>query len=375
MIGGMADLQRQYVVHLAERRAVLERLAKTGETQRLAPEQREELVAIAHRLAGTGATYGYRDISDAARDVELFAQKAPSTAALKLDTEEVAVLDALKRLIQAIIEAQTTSFALARNRAIRSFANPFQTDENRKPVVLVVDDDPYVRDVLNTLLQHIATVIMAKNSEQALRAIADECPDVVLLDDAMPGGLSGLELLEHIKTLPDGILSNTLVMMVTANNDTENFKRAINAGAVEYITKPFSIDVLQQKLVKRLERRQKTVLIVDDDPAAQSILAKAVLSAGFRARIAVDSVGAIDALEVEKPNLILLDQGLPGSDGISTLKKIRKDFSAKSMPVIMVTASRDTETVRRAKQAGANDYCAKPVKPADLVARCERQIG
>lgn len=372
----MAALVDEYVTHLAERSSELTVLAQASKCGRLTDAQRDELVTITHKLAGTGATYGFPTISEAARDVERLASRTSRTAALELDCEEDDLVAALSSLILQIDDGRRDGPASSTPMLPRGSGRQSGLSKGRsKPYVLVVDDDPHIREVLSTTLQDDATVLVARDATLAIRMILSKRPDIVLLDDSMPNGMGGLQLLEHVRGLPHDPLAESLVIMVTANNRAQNFRRAMAAGAIDYITKPFSIDMIRKKVLKRIERRRKTVLVVDDDADSRNILASCVLGAGYRCAEAIDAGTAMATLRETRPDLVLLDQGLPDHDGISVLKTIRTLPDLADLPVVMITADRSTPTVQRAHESGANDYCPKPVVPKDVVARCVRQIG
>ena len=111
--------------------------------------------------------------------------------------------------------------------------------------ILVVDDDPAARRILTLLLQTTGDILEASTGDEALRIIAAERPGLMLLDMTMPG-MSGLEVLQACRT------SNAMmtIIVVTGRNDIELAKRALELGAVEYVTKPFVLPELKEK-VKR----------------------------------------------------------------------------------------------------------------------------
>ena len=100
----------------------------------------------------------------------------------------------------------------------------------------------------------------------------------------------------------------------------------------------------------------KTVLIVDDEPASRYALRRA-LENGYRIAEADSATAARSALEIEKPDLLLLDVILPGEDGISFLKWLRQE--GHELPVLMVSALDTAKTAVEALQLGAADYLVK----------------
>ena len=109
--------------------------------------------------------------------------------------------------------------------------------------ILVVDDNPADRKILASLLQTTGEVIEASTGAEALRIIEAERPRLMLLDMVMPG-MSGLEVLKACQA--SAVMMPIIVL--TSQNDIELAKRALELGAVEYITKPFVLSNLKEKV-------------------------------------------------------------------------------------------------------------------------------
>lgn len=109
--------------------------------------------------------------------------------------------------------------------------------------ILVVDDDPADRKILTCLFQTTGEVLEATTGDEALRIIEAERPRLMLLDMIMPG-MSGLEVLQACQA--SAVMMTIIVL--TSQNDIELAKRALELGAAEYITKPFVLANLKEKV-------------------------------------------------------------------------------------------------------------------------------
>ena len=116
---------------------------------------------------------------------------------------------------------------------------------------------------------------------------------------------------------------------------------------------------------------QKRLLVVDDDGAARRLIAAIFVPAGFEVLTAADAASGLQALD-DQPDVVLLDLHLPGTDGLALLQQIKQQHP--SIPVIMLTASRDVKTAVRAIQLGAFDWITKPVEPEELVVIVRRAL-
>ena len=110
----------------------------------------------------------------------------------------------------------------------------------------------------------------------------------------------------------------------------------------------------------------KKILVVDDEPKIIQLTQDYLENAGFSVISAGDGERALAVIQAEKPDLVVLDLGLPGMDGLDVCRSIRK---TSNLPIIMLTA-RDEETDKLVGlELGADDYITKPFSPKELVAR------
>ena len=119
------------------------------------------------------------------------------------------------------------------------------------PRVLVVDDDDAIRDTLYELLSEEYMCQTAETAEKAFARLEADSYDVVLTDISMPG-LSGLELLGHIREkFPD-----TPVIMISGIGDHEHAQGLIKLGAFDFLLKPFSLEVVEKSVHRAVEYRR-----------------------------------------------------------------------------------------------------------------------
>jgi DNA-binding response OmpR family regulator len=109
-----------------------------------------------------------------------------------------------------------------------------------------------------------------------------------------------------------------------------------------------------------------TILVIEDDPDIRGLVVTLVERAGMRAREAADGRAGVRAFFEERPDLVVLDVGLPELDGWQVLERIR-DLS--EVPVLMLTAEGEQVQKVRGLEGGADDYVTKPFGREELVAR------
>jgi two-component system, OmpR family, response regulator MtrA len=113
------------------------------------------------------------------------------------------------------------------------------------------------------------------------------------------------------------------------------------------------------------------VLVVDDDPALAEMLGIVLRTEGFEPSFVADGDRAMAAFRSTKPDLVLLDLMLPGTDGLDVCRQIR---SESGTPIVMLTARSDTVDGVLGLECGADDYIVKPFKPKELVARMRARL-
>jgi two-component system, OmpR family, response regulator MtrA len=113
------------------------------------------------------------------------------------------------------------------------------------------------------------------------------------------------------------------------------------------------------------------ILVVDDDQALAEMLGIVLRGEGFEPHFCADGDLALAAFREARPDLVLLDLMLPGTDGIDVCRQIRAE---SGVPIVMLTAKSDTVDVVVGLESGADDYIVKPFKPRELVARIRARM-
>ncbi|MBC2607389.1 response regulator [Pelagicoccus albus] len=116
------------------------------------------------------------------------------------------------------------------------------------------------------------------------------------------------------------------------------------------------------------------VLVIDDDRTTQGIVSKFLKQADYGTLAALRAEEARSLISEKKPELILCDVNMPGEDGITLCQRLKSDEDTSDIPIIIFTGSTELNTMSRAFEAGANDYVVKPIRKAELLTRCKRQI-
>lgn len=111
------------------------------------------------------------------------------------------------------------------------------------------------------------------------------------------------------------------------------------------------------------------VLVVDDEPDISALVAYHLARESYRVRTVSDGEEALEALQRERPDLMILDLMLPGISGLDLLRRLREEPQFRALPVILLTARADETERVEGLRLGADDYVTKPFSPSELVLR------
>ena len=114
---------------------------------------------------------------------------------------------------------------------------------------------------------------------------------------------------------------------------------------------------------------KKNVLVVDDEIGALTLIGIMLERGGFNVLKAKDADVALATLDQNTPDLIILDVMMPGINGIELCKMIRQRQDTARIPILILSARGDADSVMKGMEAGANDYLPKPILHHDLVAK------
>ena len=119
----------------------------------------------------------------------------------------------------------------------------------------------------------------------------------------------------------------------------------------------------------------RQILIVDDEVGALTLMGIMLERGGFQVIKAQDAYAALEVLNSQTPDLIILDVMMPGMDGITLCTHIREHEATRNTPIIILSARDDPASIERGRRAGANDYLAKPILRHDLISKITEMLA
>lgn len=357
-----------------------------------------------HKIAGSALTFGFSDLSELARELEGQLEAAQVSGA------ELTLRTVLERFIsegqwilrkQATIAADGTRTAHGETSSDPSpsaitavvpageggsaRASTITVPEigsgtaQRRIHVLVVEDDELVRDLLRSGFMEMGWRMTAATSGldailtlfQCSGAAAATRPDLILMDVNMPG-MDGFSALERIKLSP--LWRDIPIILLTRRDEEACQIRGYLGGADDYMTKPFDLAAVIQRISDTLANHVQTVLIGSSDLERGVRLSQCLRAKGVRVKLVHSSSDAWDALCEETPAVALIDTDLRGEGGMSLLSRARHHPDLERMPLLIGTPDGVTEDRVAGLEAGASDCLPVGTPCAYLGARICRLL-
>lgn len=256
--------------------------------------------------------------------------------------------------------------------------------------VLIVDDSPVSRKILETLVEAMGyPAVAVASAKESLVELRRSSFDLVLLDWRMPE-VDGFEAARMIREAKDLVRMPKLIL-VTAYGDIEIAHEAERLGLDGYLTKPVTastlFDAFMRAMGEELTSRMASdlgsvglpareqarfkgyrVLLVEDNDFNQQVACELLSNAGLEVVVAGNGQVALEKLHQEGFDLVLMDLQMPVMDGYEATQKLRADPSLGALPILAMTAHAMVQEKSRCLELGMNDYLTKPIDPSLLYA-------
>lgn len=265
--------------------------------------------------------------------------------------------------------------------------DPLSTDELAGCRVLLVDDEVDTRDVLaETLRSAGATVEAAASMKEALSLLDRTTPSILISDIAMPGG-DGYELIQYVRNSLPEPRASLKAIAVTAHVREEDRLRARTAGFQGFVTKPvepFELIHAVAELTGRTERgphrllevpgpdagdegKGGKILVIEDDIDSRESLKALLEMQGHSVEVAAQGAEGVEIALSHRPEVAIIDIGLPGMDGNEVARQIRDGLAGDAMFLIALTGYSRQKEKRLAIASGFDAHLVKPLNFDELV--------
>ncbi|MDA0670709.1 MAG: response regulator [Proteobacteria bacterium] len=260
--------------------------------------------------------------------------------------------------------------------------------------VLVVDDNDAAVEIMTEMLKEMSMQVESANSgERALELILEadnKMPfDIIVTDWHMPPGMNGIELVKSInqfklKKPPSSILFSNVSQDELSNEAKKQgiehiLTKPVNASVLfEVILSIFNLDTTTSSKIDRVEVAPKSrislekikgskILVAEDNLLNQQIAQELLTDEGFKVTIANNGKEAVDLVNNEDFDVVLMDMQMPEMDGLEATMKIRETFASDTLPILAMTANASEEDRDKCLKAGMDAHITKPIDPEVLM--------
>ncbi len=294
-------------------------------------------------------------------------------------------------------EGSTFTVSLPLTRARMEARSELDPSALRGVRALVVDDSATTRRILSEILDGWGVdATLAEGVDEGLARVAEARASgrpfrLVLVDFHMPGR-DGLEL---IHSLHDGGASSEMVLMLSSSGGFDVVSEARRMGVTSFLLKPVREHDLLRVVLTALggggapdgvgspvadggegaPTEALDILLAEDNRVNQTVARAILEKRGHRVTVVGDGEAALEALETDAFDLVLMDVQMPVMDGLEATRALRaREEEGRRTPVIALTAHAMSGDRDRCLEAGMDDYLTKPLRAADLVAVTERVV-
>jgi len=222
----------------------------------------------------------------------------------------------------------------------------------------VVDDDESTRKSTTLLIESLGFEVAGfESADSFLKSSQLQETSCLIIDVRMPG-MNGLQLQSHLAAAGYKIP----IIFITAYDDKESRRRAMQAGAVAFLAKPFTADLLLQTVHSALPvqsgARRKLISLVDDDESIRRTTTLLIQSFGFQAAAFESAESLLKSGQLRETSCLIADVQMPGMNGLQLQRQLAA--SGYNIPIIFITAYDNKESRQQAMQAGAVAFLSKP---------------
>jgi diguanylate cyclase (GGDEF)-like protein len=326
----------------------------------LSDELRRKAEQEAHKLAGSVGSFGFKDASRLALEIERsFRPGSALGQAQALSLLQTAA--ALRRELES--------------RPADKATEPSAPMGDSRPLLLIVDSDKALAEQLvEEARSRELRAEMASDLSAARELLAGCRPDVVLLDLSVPQDTwNTLQLLEELAARDPAVPT----LILTWHDSLIDRVEVARRGASGFLQKPLPpsevLDAVIQ-LLNRMSALESKVLIVDDDPLVLASVKALLESQRIRVITLDEPLRFWETFERTSPNLLILDVEMPHLNGLELCRVIRNDPRWYGIPILFLTVHTDAETVQRVFAAGADDFVGKPIVCPELLTRIGNRL-
>ncbi len=327
----------------------------------------QDLVRHAHSLKGSGATYGFAEVSNLATQLYTIFNNL-------LEQNIQADIQVSKQVNTLLSNLKDISFDFDEDYhfeppVIVSTTEVTDAGENLSLLLLMEKQDE--ADELFEQLQHYGyDISILTSTDKLLETIESNEPFAIIMDIALQSNYDAILDKESTNIIP--------LITVSTDEDIQTRLKAVRSGCAKFLTRPVNtpelIDTLDSINQKKYQEANR-ILIVDDTRSLALFFEATLQSVGMDTCVVTDPMDVLDKVIEFNPELILMDMYMPGCDGQELAAIIRQHEAYVSIPIVFLSSELDKSKQLEAMRHGGDDFLTKPIDPNHLIQSVETRTS
>ncbi len=355
-------LQDRYLANLPEKMNELEQSFKEVQAGYFSESPLTTLQTLCHRLAGSGATYGFTILSEKARSLDVYI--------LSLLNNRIVITEIRHSKIRLMLKAiqQASSVPDVSPQPLKT-----SLEQTRQPVennnIFLLENDQHLAKYLAVQIGYFGyRVRLFSKLPELIKALETEYPSAIIMDIVFPQ--AGLAETQAINALQLSQINEIPILFVSSSDDILARLKAVRVGGRAYFTKPVNVSGLVDKLDELTSKQgvqPYNILIVEDDQDMADYLALVLQGQGMITTVVNDPLEVMQPLAEFVPDLILVDLYMPGCTGLELAAVIRQQEAYLSIPIVFLSSETNPDKQLEAMRRGGDDFLTKPIDETRLI--------
>ncbi len=230
---------------------------------------------------------------------------------------------------------------------------------------------PHLVDSLENEGFEVLTFVTPDDAEGQVKS---RTPSLIIIEGTFTRQMAGLN--RELSLLQEQGNKKTPMICLSTSRDLEHRLIALRSGIDEYMLSPFNLPEIVNKAVDLTLPPQKKyrVLVVEDDPTQAKFASSILEKSGMLAKSVTEPLKVLEALDIFRPDLILMDLYMPHANGTELTTIIREHDEFVATPIVFLSGEQDADKKLRALSFGGDDFLSKPIRPKHLIATITNRI-
>ena len=377
LLKSLKQLQQEFVNSLSIRIRAIKKNEQILRKDWKNTEKWQQVFIDIHSLAGSGATFGFENLTHTAKKLEneiTFLLKNKNTLNLsQYQTIHLIFLELEHQLNHIINTYDINNDDLITDKDLLKIEKnqPLEKETNNKHLLLVEDDKVLAKNLTEQIEAFGYKVSVLYSVENLYLALKKELPAALIIDIMLPeGNTAGIDAIKNIRKKDNPLLDNIPLIFISSRTDIEARLATVKVGGNAYLVKPLDVGHLIEWIDKLLNHHSEEayhVLIIDDDIKVAQHHALILENTKISTSICNDPLQILSYMDNRSPDLILMDLYMPNCNGCELTAMIRQIDPYVAIPIIYLSTEHSSELKLQALFQGGDHFLIKPILTKNLI--------